>query len=111
MKVVSNYINEYLNPSKHNFYDVQIEDYIEPNPVEEIWDMLDINVDVYYRSLEISDDNDFQVHLGWAQDSCFVNNCCRVGLVGLQIFQRNNLEHYDLRRRLLTYLMIVTIPL
>ena len=109
MKVVSNYINEYLNPSKHNFYDVQIEDYIEPNSVEEIWDMLDINVDAYYRSLEISDDNDFQIHLRWTQDSCFVNNYCRVGLVGQQIFQRNNLEYYDLR--LMTYLMIVTISL
>ena len=63
MKTVSDNINEYLNPSKHNFYDVQREEYIEPKPIEEILNMLDINVGVYYRSLEISDHNDFQIHL------------------------------------------------
>ena len=45
LKTVSDYINEYLNPSKHNFYDVQREDYIEPKSIEEILNMLDINVD------------------------------------------------------------------
>ena len=42
--------------------------------------MLDINVDVYYRSLEISDDNDFQIHLRRTPTSCFVNNYFKVGL-------------------------------
>ena len=62
MKNVSDYINEYLNSSKKNFYDVPREDYIEPKSIEEILNMIDINVDAYYRSLEISDDNDFQIH-------------------------------------------------
>ena len=80
LKTVSDYINEYLNPSKHNFYDVQREDYIKPKSIEEILNMLDINVDAYYRSLEISDDNDFQIHLRRTPNSCFVNNYFRVGL-------------------------------
>ena len=58
---MSDFINEYLNQSKCNFYDVQREDYIEP--IEEILNMLDINVGTYYRSLEMSDDNDLQIHL------------------------------------------------
>ena len=80
MKTVSDYINESLNPSKHNFYDGQREDYIEPKSIEEILNMLDINVDAYYRSLEISDDNEFQIHLRRTPNSCFVNNYFRVGL-------------------------------
>ena len=42
--------------------------------------MLDINADAYYRSLEISDDNDFQIHLRRTPTSCFVNNYFKVGL-------------------------------
>ena len=42
--------------------------------------MLDINADAYYRSLEISDDNDFQIHLRRTATSCFVNNYFKVGL-------------------------------
>ena len=80
MKTVSDYINEYLNSSKHNFYDVQRKYYIDPKSVEEILNMLDINVDAYYRSLEISDDNDFQIHLRRTPTSCFVNNYFKVGL-------------------------------
>ena len=57
LKIMSNDNNEYLNPSEHNFYDVQTEDYIKPKSNEEILNMLDINVDAYYRSLEISDDD------------------------------------------------------
>ena len=40
LKTVSDYINEFLNSSIHNFYDVQGEDYIEPKSVEKILDML-----------------------------------------------------------------------
>ena len=80
LKTVSDYINEYLNPSKHYFYDVQREDYIEAKSTEEILNMLDINVDAYYKSLEISDDNDFQIHLRQNPTSCFVNNYFKVSL-------------------------------
>ena len=80
MKTVSDYINEYLNPSKRNFYDVQREDCIEPKSIEEILSMPDINVDAYYRSLKISDDNDFQILLRRTPNSCFVNNYFRVVL-------------------------------
>ena len=42
--------------------------------------MLNINVDAYYTSLEISDDNDFQIHLRRILTSSFVNNYFKVGL-------------------------------
>ena len=42
--------------------------------------MIDINIDGYYRSLEISDSNDFQIHLRRTPISCFINNYCKVGL-------------------------------
>ena len=54
---------------KHNFY-VQREDYIEPKSIEEVLNMLDINVGAYDRSLEISGNNDFQVHLRLQQMFC-----------------------------------------
>ena len=43
LKIVSNYINEYLKPSNHNFCNSQREDYIEPKSIEEILNMLDID--------------------------------------------------------------------
>ena len=42
--------------------------------------MLNINIDAYYRSLEISDDNDFEIHLRRTPTYCFVNNYFKVGL-------------------------------
>lgn len=59
---MSDYVNEHLNPSKDIFYDVQREDYIKPKLIEEIVSILDIIVDAYYRSFEISNNNDFQIH-------------------------------------------------
>ena len=37
-------INEYLNPSKYNFDEVQRKDYTEPELIEDILNMLYINV-------------------------------------------------------------------
>ena len=43
--------------------------------------VVDINVDSYYRSLEISEnDNDFQIHLRRNPTSRFVNNYFKAGL-------------------------------
>ena len=53
LKIVSDYINEYLIPPKHNFYNVQREVYIKPISTEGILNMRDINVDTYCISLEI----------------------------------------------------------
>ena len=61
--MVSDYINKHLNSSKCNFYDVPREDYIEPKSTEEILNLLDLNVGAYYRSFEMSDDNNLQIHL------------------------------------------------
>ena len=55
------------------------QDYIKPKSIEEILNTLNINVDAYYRSLEISDD-DFQIRSRRTQNSYFANNYFRVGL-------------------------------
>ena len=65
LKIVSDYINEYLKPSKYNFCDVQREDYVESKSIEEILNMLDC---------------DFQIHLRRTPNLCFVNNYFRIGL-------------------------------
>ena len=39
-----------------------------------------INVDTYHNLLEISDDNNFQIHMGSSPNSCFVNNYFKIGL-------------------------------
>ena len=59
-----------MNPSNHNFYNFQKTDYIEPKSIEEILNMLDIDLDAYYRSPEISNET----------DPYFVNNCFAVCL-------------------------------
>ena len=51
LKTVSDYINEFLNSSIHNFCDVQGEDYIEPKSVEEILNKLH-NILRYFDRLE-----------------------------------------------------------
>ena len=80
LNIVSGYINEYLNPSKYNFYDPLKEDFVEPKSVSEILTDLGVSVDAYYSALEISDDTDFQIHLRRPTNSCFVNNYFQLGL-------------------------------
>ena len=80
LNIVSGYINEYLNPSKYNFYDPLKEDFVEPKSISEILTDLGVSVDAYYSALEISDDTDFQMHLRRPPNSCFVNNYFQLGL-------------------------------
>ena len=80
LNIVSGYINEYLNPSKYNFYDPLKEDFVEPKSISEILTDLGVSVDAYYSALEISDDTDFQIHLRRPPNSCFVNNYFQLGL-------------------------------
>ena len=63
LKVVSEYINDQLNPSKHNIYDHAREDYEQVKSIEEILDLLHISVDEYYYYFAISEDDDFQIRL------------------------------------------------
>ena len=80
LKVVSEYINEELNPGMHNIYDLTRENYIEPKSIKEIMSLLDISEDRYYEALEISGDNDFQIYFRRSPKSCFINNYFKTGL-------------------------------
>ena len=80
LTVVSEYINDHLNPSKHNIYDHTREDYEQAKSMEEILDLLHISVDEYYYYFEISEDDDFQIHLRRQPNFCFVSNDFKIGL-------------------------------
>ena len=80
LKVVSEYINEELNPGKHNIYDPTRENYIELKSIKEILSLLDISENRYYKALEISEDNDFQIDFRQSPKSCFINNYFKTGL-------------------------------
>ena len=80
LKVVSEYINEELNPGKHKIYDPSRENYIEPKSIKEILSLLDISEGRYYEALEISEDNDFQIHFRQSPNSYFINNYSKTGL-------------------------------
>ena len=84
LQVVSEYINDQLNPSKHNIYDHTREDYEKVKSTEEILDLLHISVDEYYYYLAISEDDNFQIHLRRPPNSCFVNNYFKIGLSAWQ---------------------------
>ena len=84
LQVVSEYINDQLNPSKHNIYDHTRENYEKVKSTEEILDLLHISVDEYYCYLAISEDDNFQIRLCRPPNSCFVNNYFKVGLSAWQ---------------------------
>ena len=60
---MSGYINGPINSLKHNFNDPLKEDFVEPKLISEILMDLGVSVDTYYSAHEISEDNDFQIHL------------------------------------------------
>ena len=83
LNIVSGYINEYFNPSEHNFYDSSKEDFVEPKSISSISEILTdlgVSVDTYYSALEISEDTDIQIHLRRPPNSCFVSNYFQLGL-------------------------------
>ena len=80
LNIISGYINEYLNLSKHTFYDPLREDFAEPKSVSETLMDLGLSVATYYSALEISEDTEFQIHLRQPPNSCFVKNYFQLGL-------------------------------
>ena len=60
---VRDYINNFLNPSKVNFYDTTRDDFIEVKSVSEVLEELSITEQEYENALKISDDNSYQLHL------------------------------------------------
>ena len=72
LKMVKNYIDIELNPSKKNFLDKTKNDYVELKSIEEIFSFLEISWKDYEEALSISDDSDFQIitkeyqtHVSW----------------------------------------------
>ena len=59
INMVSTYINNYLNPSKYNFYDRSKEDFVKLISINEIFTDLGVTEKTYYWTLGISEDSDF----------------------------------------------------
>ena len=78
---VRDYINNFLNPSKINFYDPTRDDFIEVKSVSEVLKELSITEQEYENALKMSGDNSHQLHLRQPTDSCFINNYFDVGLL------------------------------
>ena len=81
LQKVKDYINNFLNPSKVNFFDPSRDNFTEVKSVSEVLKELDISVEEYENALKISDDNSFQLHLRRPTNSCFVNNYFDIGLL------------------------------
>ena len=78
---VRDFINNFLNPSKKNFYDSTRDDFIGVKWVFKAFEELSIIEQEYENALKISDDNCYQLHLRRPIDSCFVNNYFDIGLL------------------------------
>ena len=64
LQKVKDYINNFLNPSKFNFFDPSRDDFTEAvKSISEALKELDTGVEEYENALKISDDNSFQLHL------------------------------------------------
>ena len=72
---VSEYINEYLDPSKKLY---------QPSTIKHVLSKLQILEENYYWALSISTDSHYQIHLKRETDSCFVNDYNRVLLKAWQ---------------------------
>ena len=73
-KQVKSYIDNNLNPLKVNVIDPTKDNFTQPLSVQEILDELEISNVEDYRTLSISNDEDFELHLKKKPNSCFVNN-------------------------------------
>ena len=63
LQKVTDYINNFLNPSKVNFFDPSRDEFTEVKSISEVLKELDISVEEYKNALKISDGNSFQLHL------------------------------------------------
>ena len=73
-KQVKSYIDNNLNPLKVIVIDPTKDNFTQPLSVQEILDELEISNVEDYRTLSISNDEDFELHLKKKPNSCFVNN-------------------------------------
>ena len=77
---VKNYVKSYLNPAKINFFDCK-NNFVEVKSISKVWNELGIDEFEYKKSLGISDDNIFCLHLKRPTNSCFVNKYFDIGLL------------------------------
>ena len=80
LQKVKDYINDFLNSPKVNFFDPSRNDFTEVKSIPEVLIERDVNVEEYENALRISYDKGFQLHLRRPTDSCFVNNYFDIGL-------------------------------
>ena len=78
---VKDYINNFLNPSKTNFFDPSRDDFTEITSTSEVLKELNIIEEEYENALKFFDDNGFQLHIRRPTNSCFVNNYFDIGLL------------------------------
>ena len=71
---VKEYVNDKLYSAKFNVIDPSRENYLVPPRIKEIVLELRISIEEYYRTISISEDNDYELHLIRPPNSCFVNN-------------------------------------
>ena len=77
---VTDYKNNFLNPSKVNFFNPLREDFTKVKSVYKVLKELDITVEENENALKISD-NSFQLDLRRSNDPYFVNNYFDIGLL------------------------------
>ena len=77
---VNEYKNNFLNPSKVNFFNPLREDFTKVKSVYKVLKELDITVEENENALKISD-NSFQLDLRRSNDPYFVNNYFDIGLL------------------------------
>ena len=83
--LIRDYINNFLNPSKTNFYDPIRDNFIDVKSVSEVLEELSITEKEYENALKISHDNSYQLHYRRPTDSCFVNNYLDIGLLAWEV--------------------------
>ena len=60
---IKDYISDFLNLSKTNFFDYSQDDFTVIKLISEVLKELNTSVEEYENALKVSDDNGFQLHL------------------------------------------------
>ena len=81
LKLVTEYIEENLDPRRCNIYDPEKDNFTSPLSIDEILTDLDISYTDYKQALSISSSNDFEIHYKRAPNSCYINNYFTEGLI------------------------------
>ena len=80
LSTVKQYIDNNLDPRKHNILSPLKEDFEETPSIKSILAELGLTENQYYNALSISSDSDFQIHIKRAPNARFVNNFFTEGL-------------------------------